>query len=208
MESSSKRSPGRPKITTQDASVKDLILRTASQLFMEFGYEQISLKQIAQSSGVTKASVYYYYSNKANLFTAAVVQMMTNICRFTLMLMVRKESLKQRLILVAEAYLHSSSHMNFESLMKEAAPSLSVEQLDAMRTAEMAIHLEMAAQFQASMDQGEIAPGNAMLLSYAFSALMMIGNRNASTGLFTTPIETATEIVALFWHGVTPRALE
>src|SRR3954452_3123048 len=100
MESSSKRTPGRPKANTQDASVKELILRTASQLFMEFGYDQISLEQIAKSSGVTKASVYYYYENKANLFTAAVVQMMANIRRFTLMILERKESLRQRLISV------------------------------------------------------------------------------------------------------------
>ncbi|QGQ99508.1 TetR/AcrR family transcriptional regulator [Paenibacillus psychroresistens] len=203
MEPNSKRTPGRPKANNQDASVKELILRTASQLFMEFGYDQISLEQIAKSSGVTKASVYYYYVNKANLFTAAVVQMMTNIRRYTLMILERKESLRQRLTLVAEAYLHNNSHVNFDTLMKEATPSLSEEQLEAMRDAEMAIHLEMANEFQAAMDRGEIAKGNVMLLSYAFSALMMIGNRNDVSSLFTTPKETATEIVALFWDGAT-----
>jgi TetR/AcrR family transcriptional repressor of mexJK operon len=206
MESNIKRTPGRPKANQQDASVKELILRTASKLFMEFGYDQISLEQIAQSSGVTKASVYYYYANKANLFTAAIIQMMTNITRYTLMIIERKESLRQRLTLVAEAYLYSSnsSHVNFESLMKEATSSLSEDQLDSMRKAEMMIHLEMAKAFQAAMDEGEIAHGNVMLLSYAFSALMMIGNRNPTSGLFTTPQETAAEIVALFWNGVLP----
>jgi len=205
MESNNKRTPGRPKANTQDASIKEQILRTASQLFMEFGYDQISLEQIAQACGVTKASVYYYYANKAILFTAAVVQMMTNICRFTLMILQREGSLKQRLTLVAEAYLHNNSHMNFDSLMKEATPSLTQEQLDAMRNAEMTIHHVMENEFQTSMDKGEIAQGNPKMMSYGFSALMMIGNRNATSGLFTTPQETAKEIVALFWNGVTPR---
>lgn len=205
MDSNIKRTPGRPKTNIQDASVKELILRTASQLFMEFGYDQISLTQIAQASGVTKASVYYYYANKADLFTAAVIQMMTNICRYTLIILQREGSLKQRLTLVAEAYLQKNSHVNFDSLMKEATPSLSEEQLEAMRKAEMTIHNVMEIEFQASMDRGEITLGNAKMMSYGFSALMMIGNRNATSGLFTTPQETAKEIVALFWNGVTPR---
>ncbi|CAK4870498.1 unnamed protein product [Aphanomyces euteiches] len=205
MEPSSKRTPGRPKANNQDASVKELILRTASQLFMEFGYDQISLEQIAKSSGVTKASVYYYYNNKANLFTAAIVQMMTNIRRYTLMILERKESLRQRLILVAEAHLSKKTHINFVSLMKEATPSLSEDQLEAMHNAETAIHLEVAKEFQTSMDKGEITRGNPLLMSHAFSALMMTGNRDEISSMFASPNETAVAIVSIFWDGVTPR---
>ena len=60
------RTPGRPRANTQDLPLEQTILYTASRLFMEQGYEPVSLMQIAKACGVTKASVYYYFSNKAH----------------------------------------------------------------------------------------------------------------------------------------------
>src|SRR3954452_17775902 len=46
---------------------KALILATAQRLFDEQGYDATSLRQIAESVGMTKAAVYYHYPAKEHL---------------------------------------------------------------------------------------------------------------------------------------------
>ncbi|MDF2667843.1 MAG: TetR/AcrR family transcriptional regulator [Paenibacillus sp.] len=197
------RARGRPKHSEQDPSIRDQILRTASALFMEKGYDNVSLEHIAQACGVTKAMVYYYYTNKATLFTTAVVQMMKSIRYYTKLILDREGPLQDRLKNVAEAYL-KTSHFDFESLMREAGPTLTKQQASEMREAERSIHLEVAEAFQQAMDRQEINHVNSLLAAHTFSAAMMIRNRK-ELGLAGHPSDAAEEIVNLFWIGLLPR---
>ena len=79
MEQSKRRSPGRPRRSEQTASTRDLVLKTAIQLFLDRGYAVVSIDDIARDCGVTKATVYYYFSSKTKLFTEAMIQMMNRI---------------------------------------------------------------------------------------------------------------------------------
>ncbi|WP_177342913.1 TetR/AcrR family transcriptional regulator [Pseudomonas sp. EGD-AK9] len=47
---------------------KDLILNEAEKIFAKQGFLGTTLKQIAQSAGVTQALITYYYGTKQNLF--------------------------------------------------------------------------------------------------------------------------------------------
>lgn len=48
------------------------ILRTAADLFGERGYHAVSLEDVAERLDVTKGSLYYYFSSKEELGTAAI----------------------------------------------------------------------------------------------------------------------------------------
>jgi len=61
------RKPGRNKIGRSD----DLI-NVASDLFMERGFESVTIKDIAQSAGVNTALIYYYFKNKEDLLRATI----------------------------------------------------------------------------------------------------------------------------------------
>lgn len=196
-----KRTPGRPKVAEDGINVRVQILTIASRLFMERGYSAVSLQHIAGASGVTKASVYYYYENKANLFTSAIVHMMGNIHMYTTRILRQEGSLNERLTRVAHAYLQTS-HVDFESLMKEAAPELTETQMAAMREAETAVHVLLQDTFVLAMEQGEIRKGNPLFMSVAFYSLMKIGQRASTPALFASREEAAREIVAFFWSGV------
>jgi AcrR family transcriptional regulator len=60
-----KRRPGRPKGTTDQR-----ILDVALDLFAERGYEKTSLRDIADSLGVTKAALNYYFPRKEDILVA------------------------------------------------------------------------------------------------------------------------------------------
>ncbi|GAA0361685.1 TetR/AcrR family transcriptional regulator [Bacillus horti] len=203
MKQQSKRAPGRPKQEGEEGSVREIILHTAQGLFMEYGYEQVSLEQIARISGVTKASIYYYFPNKATLFTVAVTQMMVNIRRYTLLLLDRDAPLKERLQDIVEAYLQRP-HIDFAGLMKEAKPALSEEQLEDMNRAEHAVHVEMAKAFSKATEEGELYVSNSLLAAHAFAAVMMTGNREQLRESFSDHRSMSQEIVNLFWFGVVP----
>ena len=60
--------PGRPKDLAKRAS----ILEAAKQLFLEQGYQGVSLDQIAATAGVSKLTVYSHFGDKETLFAAAI----------------------------------------------------------------------------------------------------------------------------------------
>ncbi len=47
---------------------KQHLLEIAEQLFTEHGYQAVSIRDIAQASGVTNAALYYHFSSKEALF--------------------------------------------------------------------------------------------------------------------------------------------
>ena len=51
---------------------KQSILKTATRLFAEQGYEATTTLQVAMQIGITEPSVYYYYKNKTLLFSAVL----------------------------------------------------------------------------------------------------------------------------------------
>ncbi|MBD2863258.1 TetR/AcrR family transcriptional regulator [Paenibacillus sp. IB182363] len=174
---------------------------------MEFGYDSVSLEQIAAAAGVTKASVYYYFHNKAELFAASVIHMMSYIGSRTSALLDAPGTFRERLASVAEAYMQHA-HIDFESLMREAGPALTREQTEGIREAERSIHEVLAAAFRKEMKQGEVREGDPLLYAYAFSALMMLGARGDASGgersgarQAAFPDLTAEGIVDLFWTG-------
>lgn len=54
----------------QAENTRRRILETARQLFAEHGYDATSLQSIADTLGITKANVYYYFRTKAAILEA------------------------------------------------------------------------------------------------------------------------------------------
>lgn len=54
------------------ADTRQEILDHAADLFVEFGYERTSLRQIAERVGVTKAALYYHFASKEALLDALI----------------------------------------------------------------------------------------------------------------------------------------
>ena len=50
------------------------LLQAGQALFAEHAYEEISMRQIAEAAGISKPLLYHYFSNKAELFKAAVAE--------------------------------------------------------------------------------------------------------------------------------------
>lgn len=201
--SNSNRSPGRPKRSEENLPMDQMILRISSELFMEYGYEAVSLQQIAKECGVTKASIYYHFENKAQLFTASVTAMTSMARMYTKVIMEQEAPLLDRLRQLAESKL-AKPHGDFETIMREARPSLSPEQIQAIMSSEDAINDLLIASFQQSMKLGEIRTADALFLAHTFYSLLMVGNREIYADYNLSSTHLAHQIIDLFWHGIAP----
>lgn len=196
-----KRSPGRPKRRQEDTPMNEFILKTASTLFMEYGYEPVSLQQIAQVCGVTKASIYYHFENKAQLFTAAVTAMMQKARNASLRIMQQDKPLYDRLVELAENKLRFP-HGDFETIMRDASASLAPEQLEEIRVSEDQIHDVLTVSFTEAIKNGEVRSAHPLLMAHTLASMLMIGNREIAKEFAPSAGELAQEIVNMFWNGV------
>ena len=69
--SSDARKRGRPTAEEREQR-RDQILDAAADLFASRGYGQVTIDEIASASRVTKRTIYTYFGDKAEVFTAAV----------------------------------------------------------------------------------------------------------------------------------------
>lgn len=194
------RSPGRPKQSSDETSTYDVILGTASRLFMENGYEPVSLQQIAKLCNVTKASIYYHFTSKPELFKIAVTSMLRRGYEQTQKCLMKADTLKEGLLLIAEAKI-ATPHAEMETILREAETFLSKEQIQEIRDGERAIHQLLADHFESEIQTGVIKQKNSLLLAQAFSAMLMLGNREDITSRYASAKELAEELVQLFWQG-------
>ncbi|MBL1073450.1 TetR/AcrR family transcriptional regulator [Nocardia sp. 2] len=61
-----------PGTVVAGRSTKDAIREAAIQLFSAKGFEQSSLREVADAVGITKASLYYHYASKLDLLVAII----------------------------------------------------------------------------------------------------------------------------------------
>ena len=62
------------RIEKEKLELKELILRTAAQLFLEKGYEKFSLRQVAEKIGYSATTIYLYFKDKDDLLFSIVLE--------------------------------------------------------------------------------------------------------------------------------------
>lgn len=198
------RSPGRPRAKEQERPTQEVILNAASLLFIDNGFKEVSIDDVAKACKVTKATVYYYYGSKAELFTETMIQMMNRIRERILSMLQEKTPLQTRLLKITEAHLKATVEVDLDGIMRGTKNALSAKQIQQMREAEENMYKGIERAFIDAMARGEISEVNPTFAAHAYVSLLKVGNyRHAdNTPIFPTIEETAEQIVHLFWRGL------
>lgn len=194
---------GRPRTSERRQPTSEIILKEATRLFLDHGFQKVSIDDIAKKCDVTKATVYYYYDSKADLFTETMMAMMQRIRKRILVLLQADKPLYHRLLDVAEAHLKATTALDLDSFMRETKSSLSSEQIKKMMEAEEKMYEALEETFHNGVQQGEIKAINAKFAAHAYLAALKVGNYKQSDGssLFLSEDEAAEQIVNFFWNG-------
>ncbi|MGE6536314.1 TetR/AcrR family transcriptional regulator [Bacillus luti] len=195
---------GRPRQSKNTKSTKELILEVATRLFLTQNYQVVSMDEVAKECGVTKATVYYYYSTKADLFIATMIQMMVRIRENMSQILSTNKTLEERLLDFAKVYLHATMDIDMKNFMKDAKLSLSEEQLKELKNAEDSMYEVLEKAIENAIQIGEIPKRNAEFAAHAFVSLLSIGNFKDENHNPILPNidELAQEIVSFYWNGL------
>ncbi|MBE5109060.1 TetR/AcrR family transcriptional regulator [Bacillus thuringiensis] len=195
---------GRPRQNKNTKSKKEIILEVATRLFLTQNYQVVSMDAVAKKCGVTKATVYYYYSTKADLFTATMVQMMIRIKENMYQILSTNKTLEERLLDFAKVYLYATMDIDMKNFMKDAKHSLSEEQLKELKNAEDDMYEVLEKALDNAMHIGEIRKGNPKFAAHAFVSLLSIGNFKDENHnpILANIDELAKEIVSFYWNGL------
>jgi AcrR family transcriptional regulator len=74
-----KPSQQRSRQTEEISPTRELIMEAATQLFLDKGYRGVTISEVMDNVGITKASFYYYFENKKDLYFACLDSIFRNI---------------------------------------------------------------------------------------------------------------------------------
>ncbi|QEA00994.1 TetR/AcrR family transcriptional regulator [Lysinibacillus fusiformis] len=202
-----KQSPrvlGRPRHDENAKPTKDLVLDTATKLFIKEGYKNISMDDVAKACNITKATIYYYYPTKGELYTSALIAMMDRIRLSILQILEQQKPFKERLEQLVEVHLSATIDIDMNNFMREASINLSESQLRQVQASENEMYQTIERAMQKEMEKGTIRKGNAKFFAHSFMALMTVGYFKDGDGktLLGSVDVTAKEVTNFFWLSV------
>lgn len=199
----SKRMPGRPKAAENAKSTKEVILQTAIGLFIKNGFQVVSIDDIANNAQVTKASVYYYFESKAELFKESIVALMRRIRERIIEMLGSDKPLYERLMEVTVAHLQATMTIDIDGFMRESRTSLTSDQVHEIKAAEENMFVSIEQAFLDAIEKGEIPRIHAKFAAHSYIALVKVGNYRQADGssLFSDVEEAASSIMRVFWKG-------
>lgn len=145
----------RGRATAEDAEeTKRTILRTAQQLFMEYGYRAVSTRQLAAACGLTQPALYHYYADKQDLYVAMALEEVAKLRVALERLARRGDSVEERLQQVM-LYLLGSTQHDLNQMLHDVRQELTPERRKTLNTAfHVGIVAPIAAIFEDGLRQG------------------------------------------------------
>ncbi|GGK00018.1 TetR family transcriptional regulator [Lentibacillus kapialis] len=195
---------GRPRRSDRTQPTSELIIQAATRLFIEYGYQNVSVDDVAKQCDLTKATVYYHYDSKARLFTKTMVQMMVRIRERINTMLQESIPLKTRLFNITKAHLEATVNFDMDGFMKGVDNALTPEQLEEITNAETAMYQTIRHAFVYAMEQKEIRHINPTFATHAYLSLLKAGNYRNESDHPDTIDETAKQIIQLLWQGLQP----
>src|SRR3982751_414020 len=137
----------KPARTGKGDQTKALILETALEMFRERGYEETTMRAIAQKAGVSLGNAYYYFSSKEYLIQAFYQRIHDSHFAVSLPALENAKTLKARLLAVMRLKIDvlEPYHQFAGVLFKTAAHPQSplnpfADESDPMRQASIQLH--------------------------------------------------------------------
>lgn len=198
------RTLGRPRQKDNKKPTKEVVLATATQLFIKQGYKNVSMDDVASACNVTKATIYYYFPTKGDLYESALIGMMERIRLHIERILTVEKPFQERLGQLAEVHLSATVDIDMRNFMREATINLSDAQLEKVHAAENAMYETIEHALQIEMEKGTIIQGNAKFYAHTFMALLTVGyfKDGEGNGLFQNYKEAAEEITNYFWSSI------
>jgi AcrR family transcriptional regulator len=192
------------RMANAETGLREEILQTANKLFIEHGYTGLSMREISEALGVSKAALYYYYKDKEQLFLAILKAYLDEMETAIDQILARPVSGKEQIRLFVEYVLTQPA----EKRATIRLASQEIAQISApARQAFDQIYREkfinkVRVILVAGMEHGEFRQIPAETAVWALLGIMFPYFYPAHNGNTFLSAETIHEIVTIYLHGI------
>lgn len=188
---------------TPDVALRERILSQAARLFMANGYNGISMREIAEAVGVSKAGLYYHFKDKEDLFVA----IMRGALDATAQIVRQAASAGPSAPTQVAALLHALVAQPADQRALVRLAEQEIAHLGAAARAEFGqrYHAQfirpITAMLASGMERGELRPSDPPTLTWLLLG-MLYPFLNADGGATArSPQATVDALLDLFFHG-------
>ena len=185
------RAPGRRPLIEGDADdTRRTIQRHAIHLFNERGFASVSMDDIAQAAQLTRATLYYHYRSKSDIFVESVTQMLRYVHAEVVRVLSQQELTVSERLERFVAGRREGKLPEFEAevgedlseaMVCEAIPHLAPRQKARVEESLEALHEATRALLAEGVDSGELRALPIAILDYLFWQLFQPESYPAAT---------------------------
>jgi AcrR family transcriptional regulator len=209
MPAAARRRPGRPTHGAPGADVetRTLILIAARRLFMQRGFADVAVGEVAHAAGVTKPTLYYHFGDKEGLYADVLCDMMQEVGGYIRSVTEANATARQRLEDLTAGYFQYAD-ATMEPVLRDATELLGESHGRRVHETYAREMLAPIAQLMRDgMRLGEIAEGNAVFLVRAWFGLL---DAFTAQGGHTARMpeehrQVAIQVARFFLDGAAPR---
>jgi len=192
-------------MSASETGLRDEILTTATQLFIQQGYHGLAMRQISEALGVSKAALYYYFEDKEELLLAILTDYLEEIETAIAAIQAQTESGAEQIRRFVEMVLQQPAERR--AIIRLASQEMAQLSASARTRFNRLYHEKfigkLTALLQSGMEKGEFRPLDAKTAAWALLGIMYPYFYPAHSG--DRPIEPGTidEIVTIYLNGLT-----
>jgi AcrR family transcriptional regulator len=154
--------------------LREQILLEAKHLFIEQGYHGLSMRQIAEAVGVSKAALYYHFRDKEELFLAILEIYLDEIEAILDRVQAEGTTCRQQITALVDAILSQPAEQR--AVIRLASQEMSQLNVEARQAFKQTYHKKFIDKIQAilkaGVESGELKPIDTGVATWALLGMM------------------------------------
>lgn len=185
---------------------RERILQQATQLFIEQGYHRLSMRELAEAVGISKAGIYHHFKDKESLFLAVLVSHLDELEQVVEDATAADGSVQQRVEQMVRNFLARSADQR--AIIRVARQEMAHLSEQGQQTLRQAYHQKFIGKITGllaeGIEQGEFRGMDPQVLTWALLGLLNPYLYPAH-GHDAVDADTISQVLQIFFFGVVSR---
>jgi AcrR family transcriptional regulator len=191
-------------MSTPETGMRGQILSTAKNLFIQKGYHALSMREIAEAIGVTKAALYYHFKDKEELFLAILDLYLNETSAAIDQIIAGPGNSAVKIRMFVECILAQQADQR--AIIRLASQEMSQLSQTARKSFDGVYHEKFIDKIKAilrsGMENGEFRLMQPDVATWALLGIMYPYFYPSQTGNLPLPVETINEITTIYLNGI------
>jgi len=183
------------------------VMVCAARLFVERGYHGLSMREIAEAVSVTKAALYYHFTDKEALFLAILMSYLDQIQAALDQIMARETSTRSQVLQLVSHLL--SQPVEQRAMIRMASQEMSELSPSGRQALHQAYHQKFIYKIQAILqrgsERGELRPMHPALATWLLLGMMYPYLYTAHIHEIPPAAKVALQITSVYLDGIAVR---